>query len=623
MAQLRGGLWFVVFAAMLLAFPLGAAAQSAPVTDDTFAQPNTPAEKEGADPFLVVRGPGSNTYLRFDLSVLPTGVTSANVSKATLRLFVSGVTTPGNFDVFLVNGVWSEKTLTFNNAPTHSTLVNGGVSVAASGGGSYLLVDVTSAVTAWLSGTANDGLALVPSANSKLSVQFDSKEAFFTSHDPELEIDVASFGPQGPAGPQGPQGVQGPPGAQGLMGFQGPKGDPGPQGAQGPAGSQGPKGDTGSTGATGAAGPAGAQGSQGPMGPQGQKGDTGATGATGAAGQPGAAGAPGAQGSAGPAGPAGPAGAQGPAGPQGNPGLGSITAVTASAPLASSGGTAPDISLSGIVPIANGGTSSSTQNFVDLSSVQSSIGGNKTFTGQMVVSNSATAALIGQSSSANGTGIVAVGNNIQSVSSLLTGSGLAAVGTTTGLYAASTTAGAGQAIYTSQFANVVLVNYFDGATQYKIIGNGTVSTLVQSPDVGTHVMFAPEAPEVLFEDYGTGQLVGGRTHIEFDPIYAANVTINPDHPARVFIQLEGDCNGVFVTNKSSTGFDVVELARGTSNTTFSWHAVANRADEESTDPSGQAGSDRKVSHYSDARLPVAPELRSNMRPVRAPRSPVP
>jgi hypothetical protein len=37
-------------------------------------------------------------------------------------------------------------------------------------------------------------------------------------------------------------------------------------------------------------------------------------------------------------------------------GTGSVTDVTASAPLASSGGTTPNITLSGALPIANGGT---------------------------------------------------------------------------------------------------------------------------------------------------------------------------------------------------------------------------------------------------------------------------
>ncbi len=57
---------------------------------------------------------------------------------------------------------------------------------------------------------------------------------------------------------------------------------------------------------------------------------------------------------------------------------GTVTSVTASAPLSSSGGTTPNISLTGVIPITNGGTGSSTQNFVDLSTAQT-IGGAKTF----------------------------------------------------------------------------------------------------------------------------------------------------------------------------------------------------------------------------------------------------
>jgi len=65
-----------------------------------------------------------------------------------------------------------------------------------------------------------------------------------------------------------------------------------------------------------------------------------------------------------------------------------VTDVTASAPLASSGGTTPNISLTGVVAIANGGTGSSTKNFVDLSTAQS-VGGAKTFTSAMSMSNNA------------------------------------------------------------------------------------------------------------------------------------------------------------------------------------------------------------------------------------------
>lgn len=114
---------------------------------------------------------------------------------------------------------------------------------------------------------------------------------------------------------------------------------------------------------------------------------------------------------------------------------------------------------------------------------------------------------------------------------------------------------------------------------YKILGSGTVSTLVKDTQGGDRIMVAPEAPEALLEDYGTGTLINGKARIAIDPILSKNIRIDKTHPLKVFIQLEGQCNGVYVTNKSATSFDVVELNNGNSNITFSYHLVANRADE--------------------------------------------
>lgn len=135
---------------------------------------------------------------------------------------------------------------------------------------------------------------------------------------------------------------------------------------------------------------------------------------------------------------------------------------------------------------------------------------------------------------------------------------------------------------------------------YKIIGNGVVSTIVEgiSPD-DQKVMFAPEAPEVLFEDYGNGQMVNGEAHITIDPIFAKNIIVDDDHTLKVFIQLEGDCNGVYVTNKSSTGFTVKELQAGNSNVAFSWHIVGNRKDVEGV-------TENDGSQFSNLRFPSAP-----------------
>jgi hypothetical protein len=83
-------------------------------------------------------------------------------------------------------------------------------------------------------------------------------------------------------------------------------------------------------------------------------------------------------------------------------GVGTVTAVTVSAPLSvANGTTAPDISLSGVVPIGNGGTGSSTLNFVDLTSAQI-VGGPKSFTSGI------TGNLDGNAT--NVTGVVAIAN---------------------------------------------------------------------------------------------------------------------------------------------------------------------------------------------------------------------
>jgi len=132
----------------------------------------------------------------------------------------------------------------------------------------------------------------------------------------------------------------------------------------------------------------------------------------------------------------------------------------------------------------------------------------------------------------------------------------------------------------------------------KIIGPGTVNTIVNDLDGNRVALSCPEAPENLFQDYGSGQLVNGRAHIELDPILSKNIVVDATHPLRVFVQLEGDCNGVYVTNKSAIGFDVVELMNGISNTSFTWTVTANRADEVLPDGS--------VARYSEERFAPAP-----------------
>jgi hypothetical protein len=184
---------------------------------------------------------------------------------------------------------------------------------------------------------------------------------------------------------------------------------------------------------------------------------------------------------------------------------------------------------------------------------------------------------------ASGTGVAGSGNG-SGITSLVTGAGGAFRATTTGIFAYSTTAGTGEAVYTSQFGNIVRVNYWSGATQFKIAGTGTmpVSCTVKDNAGVDRTMYCSESPEFYFEDYGQGQLVNGQAHIVIDSVLAKNIIIDENHPLRVYIQIEGDenCKGVVVKNKTGNGFDVVEMMGGTSNATFQWHIVCNVQDVE-------------------------------------------
>ena len=115
------------------------------------------------------------------------------------------------------------------------------------------------------------------------------------------------------------------------------------------------------------------------------------------------------------------------------------------------------------------------------------------------------------------------------------------------------------------------------------------------------VPVCPEAPEVLFEDYGVSKLNNGETYITLDKILTSSMKIDEKHPLKVFIQLEGDCNGVFVTDKSSNGFRVKELNKGVSSVNFSWHIVGSRAD--SKDTNGNINSE-----FENLRLPIGPTM---------------
>ena len=194
-----------------------------------------------------------------------------------------------------------------------------------------------------------------------------------------------------------------------------------------------------------------------------------------------------------------------------------------------------------------------------------------------------------KNTNASGTGLIAAGNNL-TPSYLASGTGGAFTGDPIGIAvfkngALTNNEGAGYFLASSTSGVGVYVAYRSGGTNYKITNvgafGGSVSTDVWGLTNDTNdrkIMFSPEAPEIVFHDFGVGKLINGKAHITLDPIFSRNIVVNDEHPLRVFIQLEGDCNGVYVTNKTKEGFDVIELNNGTSNIEFSWFVIANRSD---------------------------------------------
>lgn len=209
--------------------------------------------------------------------------------------------------------------------------------------------------------------------------------------------------------------------------------------------------------------------------------------------------------------------------------------------------------------------------------------------------------LVSTVSNATGTGVSASGQGVATYPGLASGSGGAFSGTSIGVAGFANNAGNGNwgGYFTNGNANgYAYVGGRIGGTDYKINGPGSVSTIVKNTKGEIVNMYCPEAPEILFQDFGKGKLSNGFAHIDLDKDFAKNIIINDKHPLRVIVQLEGDCQGVFVTNHSSTGFDVKELQGGNSNVSFTYFVTANRVDGE--DENGMKGSKNADVRFGEA-----------------------
>jgi hypothetical protein len=175
------------------------------LTGDTYVNSASPTNNFGSVTLMNVGGTNSG-LVQFDLSkVLSQLASSSNIpstaapyiGRATLTVFVNKVTVAGTLTAAPLLSSWSESTATYNTLPARGTNTS---SVSVSASGQFAIIDVTNLVQGWLNnnndpasasyvGGGNFGVYLSSSDTGVFVI--DSKEGTATSHQAELDIDLA------------------------------------------------------------------------------------------------------------------------------------------------------------------------------------------------------------------------------------------------------------------------------------------------------------------------------------------------------------------------------------------------------------------------------------------------
>lgn len=470
-------------------------------------------------------------------------------------------------------------------------------------------------------------------------------------------------GPTGAIGPTGATGAIGPAGATGATGAIGVTGATGPQGAIGPAGATGATGATGAIGATGATGPQGAigpAGATGATGPQGAIGPAGATGATGAGialsgvainnnGSVSVTDSAGTQTSTGTAWRVGGNDALVNPSRFGSNNAADVDIYTnnvlrgrfSSAGQFNFGSTAspyaPNDLLNGVAtagsPFAVNGYTEfsgsgvwgetrplSTSNFASVQGVYSGSGvgsgvlGNYAGTNTSATRAGVTGTVTQPVANSGGAGVlgnnaIASGNQRMGVLGQYNGAafglGVVGIGFGGGLPAGNNDVG----VVGWRTNNQNYSGYFNGN---HVIANGTKSASVGTSK-GNQLLYATESPEVWFEDIGGGRLQDGQATVALDAMFLETVVIDGEHPMRVFIQMEGESQDVYVT-PGTTSFTVKERNGGRSGAPFSFRVMAKRRNFQDhrfgNDPVWGPG-DTRI--YSDYASPPPVDYAENLR----------
>jgi hypothetical protein len=113
-----------------------------------------------------------------------------------------------------------------------------------------------------------------------------------------------------------------------------------------------------------------------------------------------------------------------------------------------------------------------------------------------------------------------------------------------------------------------------------VVVNGTKNAAVKTQKHGYRKMYAVEATENVFEDFGTAKLQNGKARVELDEVFAE--TVNTGEKYHVFMTPRGDSKGLHVSAQDAKGFTVQESQGGTGGYDFDYRVVAKVRGHEKT-----------------------------------------
>jgi hypothetical protein len=181
---------FRIASTVVLLLPVCVSAQV--LTGDTYIFSSNPSANFGTQQSMFTGSSSTSTALmEFSLSNLPAGLTSGNITKAVLLVYVKSVTAAGNVAVAPLSGPFTETTVNYTNGISLvGSPFSGNIALGAAQVGTFIPVDVTAQVQSAIGG-GSVGFAIVPQ-DSTVVAQFDTKESTSTSHAPDLQIFLQS-----------------------------------------------------------------------------------------------------------------------------------------------------------------------------------------------------------------------------------------------------------------------------------------------------------------------------------------------------------------------------------------------------------------------------------------------